>query len=69
MTDLSITTLVPQGEVLKNTPIANSAVDARIECLFCGWKQVIRFNARHVALLANTHFRRADQMRLCKKRR
>ena len=69
MTDFSLTTLVPQGEVLKNSPIKTGAVDVRLSCVFCGWVQTIRFNPKHVRLLADKHFRRNVNDRLCMKRK
>lgn len=69
MTDFSLTTLVSEGEALKNSPIATSAIDALVECLFCGWKQNIRFNARHVVMLSRQHFNKIGDFRQCRKRK
>ena len=68
MTDLALTTLVPHGEVLKNSPIATERVDVKVECLFCGWFELIRFNARQVILLSRTHFNKIGEHRRCRKR-
>jgi hypothetical protein len=68
VTDFKFTLLVPQGEVLKNGPIKTSAVDVKLECAFCPWTQTIRFNAKHVRLLADSHFRRNVDDRVCMKR-
>lgn len=68
MTDLSLTTLVPEGQALKNSPIKTKSVDVRLDCLFCRWTRTIRFDAKHVAMLANGHFALRREERLCKKR-